>query len=39
MRVEVAGTVADYRLFLREVDGQWRVTAYEVADVVEGMGR
>jgi len=32
IRVQVADVTADYRVSMWEVNGQWRVTAYEVAD-------
>ncbi len=39
LRKEVADLTADYRISMREVPGQWRVTSYEVEEIVEAMGR
>ena len=39
VRVQVADIIADYQVSMREVSGRWRVTAYEVAQVEEAMGR
>lgn len=39
VRVQVADLTADYRISMREVSGQWRVTNYEVEEIVEAMGR
>ena len=39
VRVRVADLTADYRVSMREVNGQWRVTNYEVEQIVEAMGR
>jgi len=39
IRVQVADLTADYRISMREVSGQWRVTSYEVEEIVEAMGR
>jgi len=39
VRVLVADLTADYRISMREVGGQWRVTSYEVEEIVEAMGR
>jgi hypothetical protein len=39
VRVRVADLTADYRISMREVAGQWRVTNYEVEEIVEAMGR
>jgi hypothetical protein len=39
VRVLVADLSADYRISMREVGGQWRVTSYEVEEIVEAMGR
>jgi hypothetical protein len=39
VRVRVADITADYRISMREVSGQWRVTNYEVEEIVEAMGR
>ena len=39
IRVQVADLTADYRISMREVPGQWRVTSYEVEEIVEAMGR
>ena len=39
VRVRVADLVADYRISMREVGGQWTVTDYEVEEIVEAMGR
>jgi len=39
VRVRVADVTADYRISMREVAGQWRVTDYEVEEIVEAMGR
>jgi hypothetical protein len=38
-RVGVADLIADYRISMREVAGQWRITDYEVQEIVEAMGR
>jgi len=37
--VRVADLTADYRISMREVSGQWRITSYEVEEIVEAMGR
>jgi ABC-type transporter MlaC component len=39
VRVRAADVTADYRLTMREVSGQWRVTNYVVEEIVEAMGR
>ena len=39
VRVRVEDLTADYRITMREVSGQWRVTSYEVEEIVEAMGR
>jgi hypothetical protein len=39
VRVRVADLTADYRISMREVSGQWRITSYEVEEIVEAMGR
>ncbi len=39
VRVLVADVAADYRVSMQEVGGQWRVTGYEVEQIVEAMGR
>jgi len=39
VRVAVADLIADYRISMQEVAGQWRVTNYEVEEIVEAMGR
>ena len=39
VRVRVADVTADYRISMQEVAGQWRVTDYEVEEIVEAMGR
>jgi uncharacterized iron-regulated membrane protein len=39
VRVSVADLTADYRISMREVSGQWRITSYEVEEIVEAMGR
>ena len=39
VRVRVADLTADYRISMREVAGQGRVTNYEVEEIVEAMGR
>jgi hypothetical protein len=38
-RVGVADLIADYRILMREVAGQWWITDYEVQEIVEAMGR
>jgi hypothetical protein len=39
VRVQVADITADYRVSMQEVNGQWTVTAYEVAEIVAATGR
>jgi len=39
VRVQVADLTADYRISMRQIDGQWRISDYEVKEVVEAMGR
>jgi hypothetical protein len=39
VRVEVVDLTADYRISMRKADGQWKVTNYEVEEIVEAMGR
>jgi hypothetical protein len=39
VRVQAADVIADYRVSMQEVSGRWRVTAYEVAQIVEAVGR
>jgi hypothetical protein len=39
VRVQVAGLTADYWVSMREDSGQWRVTAYEVAEIAGAVGR
>jgi len=39
VRVQVADLTADYRISMRETNGQWRVTNYEVKEIVEAMGQ
>jgi hypothetical protein len=39
VRVLVADLSAEYRISMREVGDQWRVTSYEVEEIVEAMGR
>jgi hypothetical protein len=39
VRVLIADLTADYRISMQEVSGQWRVTSYEVEEIVEAMGR
>ena len=39
VRVLVADLAADYRISMQDVGGQWRVTGYEVEEIVEAMGR
>ena len=39
VRVQVVDLTADYRVSMREVNGQWRVTNYDVKEIVEAMGR
>ena len=39
VRAQVADLTADYRISMQEVSGQWRVTGYEVEQIVEAMGR
>lgn len=38
VRVQVADVTADYQVSMREANGQWTVTAYEVAEIVEATG-
>jgi hypothetical protein len=39
VRVQAADVIADYGVSMQEVSGRWRVTAYEVAQIVEAGGR
>jgi hypothetical protein len=39
VRVRVADLTADYRISMRQVSDQWRVTDYEVKEIREAMGR
>ena len=39
VRVQVADLTADYRISMQEVSGQWRISDYQVEEVVEAMGR
>jgi hypothetical protein len=39
VRVLVAGITADHRVSMQEDGGQWRVTAYEVAEIAGIVGR
>ena len=39
VRVQVADLTVDYRISVQEIDGQWRVSDYQVEEVVEAMGR
>jgi hypothetical protein len=38
VRVQVADVTADYRVSMGELNGQWRVSDYEVAEIVEATG-
>jgi len=38
-RVRVADLTADYRISMRQVSDQWRVTDYEVEEIQEAMGQ
>jgi hypothetical protein len=38
VRVQVADVTADYRVSMGELNGQWRVSAYEVEEIVEANG-
>ncbi len=38
VRVRAADVTADYQVTMAQVDGQWKVTGYEVAEVVEAAG-
>jgi hypothetical protein len=39
VRVQAADVIADCRVSMREVSGGWRVTTYEVAQIVGATGR
>ena len=39
VRVQVADVTADYRISMQESGGQWRISDYQVEDVMEAMGR
>jgi hypothetical protein len=39
VRVQVADLTADYRISMQEISGQWRISDYQVEEVVEAMGR
>jgi len=39
VRVRVADVTADYRISMQETEGKWRVSDYQVEEVVEAMGR
>jgi hypothetical protein len=39
VRVQVADVTADYRISMQQIGGQWRISDYEVKEVVEAMGR
>jgi len=39
VRVQVADITADYRISMEEVGGQWRISDYQVEEVLEAMGR
>jgi len=39
VRVQVADLTADYRISMQQTGGQWRISDYQVEEVVEAMGR